>query len=289
MHLLSLSLFLFTAFLFWRALLSASRNAAISHRLFNKTAQETLYDRAMTRLGAALLAHLGFLKSGERLARDAGLLEDGALARFIARVAAFAGLLALCAGLAFLRRGIVPAFLSGIIAVMAVAAGALLFLKWRRAGRCERIRHEMPFCLDIVTVMMKGGNNVEQCFRQLLASGAEACPETHRATAHLIADLDNGKPYAAAFDRWAQMLMLPTAATLSSLFQQSLLYGTEITPSLMRLSALMIDERLQNARLAAGRRLPQITIVMLLFLLPPVFVVLTAPAVSQLMLQMKGR
>ena len=141
----------------------------------------------------------------------------------------------------------------------------------------------MPFCVDILIVMLRSGNSIEQCFRQVLALGPMSFPETYRTIELLVADLDSGKSYTDTFDHWSRLLAIPLAQTLANVFIQALLHGTEIAVSLEQLADILVEDRLQEARMAAGKRLPQLTVIMLVFLLPPMLVIIAMPAISQLM------
>jgi tight adherence protein C len=242
-------------------------------------------DSLLDRLGRFILTHSKLLESFEELTRSAGYFSQAAPYRLGALVA--------LSGLALSLVGMASAWLLGLTLWRLALAGAfgllvggltpLSHVLVRKRQRLTALRRELPFCVDILIVMLRSGNSIEQCFRQVLALGPMSFPETYRTVELLVADLDSGKSYVDTFDHWARLLAIPLAQTLANVFTQALLHGTEIAVSLEQLADILVEDRLQEARMAAGKRLPQLTVIMLIFLLPPMLVIIGMPAISQLM------
>jgi|GEM_PF-6536850 len=242
------------------------------------------------RVGHALLRMTGLYHSMERLTRGAGHFSRHApyrLASAALAMAALFGALALTYSLLTIgspwRQIVLTAFapLSGGLLPIAGMAG-------RRKRRLRQINRELPFVLDVLVVILRSGNSLEQCFRQFLGLGPMSFPQTYRTVEILIAEIETGKPYPDAFERWAQLLYIPAGQSLAALFTQALIHGTAIVPSLEQVTAGLIDDRSQEARRAAGSRLPTLTVVMLFFLLPPMLVIIALPAATQLMAALEG-
>jgi tight adherence protein C len=259
----------------------------------NGAAAETPGAGAMPRaerIGHALLAATGLHGTLERLTRGAGRFSRTApyrLASASALTAVLAGTLALAYGIA----AIGSPWRQGVLTLFTTLAGGLLplsIMASRRKARLRQLRRELPFVLDVLVIILRSGNSLEQCFRQFLALGPMSFPETYRTVEVLIAEIETGKPYPDAFEHWARLLYIPAGQSLAALFTQALIHGTAIVPSLEQVTATLIDERSQAARQAAGSRLPALTAIMLVFLLPPMLAIIALPAASQLMTALEG-
>jgi tight adherence protein C len=242
------------------------------------------------RIGHALLAATGLYYSLERLTRGAGLFSRTAPYR-LASASALTALLAGSPALAYGLAAIGSPWRQGVLALFTALAGGLLPLAamaGRRKRRLRQLRRELPFVLDVLVIILRSGNSLEQCFRQFLALGPMSFPETYRTVDILIAEIETGKPYPDAFEHWARLLYIPAGQSLAALFTQALIHGTAIVPSLEQVTATLIDERSQAARQAAGGRLPALTAIMLVFLLPPMLAIIALPAATQLMTALEG-
>jgi tight adherence protein C len=101
---------------------------------------------------------------------------------------------------------------------------------------------------------------------------------TRGAVAAMVDDLHNGVPYGLALDRWADRLQVPGVRELAALFKQALLNGSELGPTLRAFAHEFSDKRLSSARASIGRKTTQMTVVMILFMLPALMILLAGPA-----------
>lgn len=168
------------------------------------------------------------------------------------------------------------------IAFVAGFVGAKFVLGWRVSVRQHQLRRELPFALDLLLLMLESGVGLDQCFRQMAQVDGGALRRMRPVNMQLVDDLQNGMSYEVALDRWADRLAVSGVRELASLFRQSLLFGTELGPALHVFVAEFSDKRISAARESIGRKTTQMTIVMILFLLPALFVVLIGPAAVSL-------
>lgn len=157
--------------------------------------------------------------------------------------------------------------------------GAKMVLGMLFAARLRQVRRELPFMLDLLVLMLESGIGLDQCFRQLAQLESGGMQVIRLVNIQLVDDLQNGMSYESALERWSQRLALPGASELASLFRQSLLHGTELGPALLIFVREFSDKRVSMARDAIGRKTAQMTVVMILFLMPALFIVLAGPAV----------
>lgn len=159
---------------------------------------------------------------------------------------------------------------------------ARLVLHMSSARRARRIRAELPFTLDIVVMMVESGASLDQCFRSFAASEGRAAPLIQLATKALVEDIQRGMPYDMALTRWADRLGVDGARELASVLRQSLNQGTELAPTLREFAREFAERRVFVAREAIGKKTTQMTIAMLVLLMPALMIVLAGPAVSTL-------
>lgn len=167
--------------------------------------------------------------------------------------------------------------------------GGLAYLASKRAlllfasARLRAITAEFPFLLDLMLMMLESGISLDQCFRAVARDESHAAPHLTRSIQALIIDLDRGMSYEGALDRWAARLRVAGAQELSSLFQQSLFQGVELSPALREFVREFTDRRVASAREAMGRVGVQMVIVMMLFFMPALFIVIGAPPLAGLL------
>jgi tight adherence protein C len=169
---------------------------------------------------------------------------------------------------------------------IAVAAAlfliARLVLHMSSARRLRKIRAELPFTLDIFVMMVESGASLDQCFRSFASSEGRAAPLVRISVAQLVEDIQRGMPYDQALTRWSDRLGVPGARELATVLRQSLNQGTELAPTLREFAREFSERRIFAARESIGRKTTQMTIAMLVLLMPALMIVLAGPAVSTL-------
>ena len=217
-----------------------------------------------------------------RLARAAGIFERDGVYRFIALrliltigvcLASFAA--ALVADLSY-----AIAAMSSLLAMAVAYLAPYLLLPWLARMRCKRIFRELPFFLDCIKLLLQSGASIELSLRHIENMDSVAFREIQRTLSHLVEDLDQGKSYAVTFQRWAEKLVIRDGEELAGLILQSVAHGTELSAMLAQFTRDLIERRLTRARETAGRRSVSLTVVMLAFFLPPLLVIIAAPAIT---------
>ncbi len=214
----------------------------------------------------------------------AGYYHPDALAVFgVLRLA-----LALAAGLGMAVLLAVGGNWEGGMRFLAVAATGGTFimakplLRSRARNRARRINAEMPFTLDILLMMLESGVSLDQCFRAFAQNEGAAAPTVRATVVALVDDLQRGMSYDAALARWSDRLGVTGARELASVFRQSLAHGSELGATVRQFSAEFSETRVANAREAIGGKSASMTIAMMIFLMPALFIILAGPAVSTL-------
>lgn len=161
-------------------------------------------------------------------------------------------------------------------------------LGWSAARRRRKVEAELPFTLDVFLMMLESGVSLDQSFRTFVQLEGRAAPIMTLAIAALIEDLDRGMPHETALDRWAARLGVAGARELAGLFKRNLAHGSELGAALASVAKDFTDKRVAGARETAGRKSAQITVVMVLFFMPALFIILAGPAFVTLLRTLSG-
>ena len=160
--------------------------------------------------------------------------------------------------------------------------GARAFVKMSSARRLRKISAELPFTLDIFVMMVASGASLDQCFRAFASAEGRAAPIVQASIALLVEDIQRGMSYDHALARWSDRLGVTGARELSGVLRQSLNQGTELAATLREFAQEFSERRVFVARESIGRKTTQMTIAMLVLLMPALMIVLAGPAVSTL-------
>jgi tight adherence protein C len=173
-----------------------------------------------------------------------------------------------------------------------IAAGAVIlmakpFLAGMAARRARKINAEMPFTLDVLLMMLESGVSLDQCFRTFAQSEGRAAPEVRKTVEALVEDLQRGMAYDMALHRWSDRLGVMGARELAGVFRQALAHGSELSTTLRQFALQFAETRVSTARESIGKKTVQMTLAMMLFLMPALMIVLVGPAVHNLLTALK--
>lgn len=183
---------------------------------------------------------------------------------------------------------------SGFARFYPLAAGGVVYilsktvLRWRASARMRRVNAELPFTLDMLLLMLESGISLDQCFRSIAQAEGGAIPQIKQSMRALVEDIQRGMAYDQALARWADRLGVDGARELASMFRQTLQNGTELGGALREFVKEFFDRRVTTARESIGRKTTQMTLVMVAFLMPALFIVLGAPAAVSIVATLSG-
>jgi tight adherence protein C len=142
------------------------------------------------------------------------------------------------------------------------------------------LRRELALGIEMLCIFLEGGQSLDQAFRSFCEICSQALPRLAIIQRTLVTELDNGVPYAKAYEHWAENVSGDDAQALAALFTDSLVHGTELAPHLRQFSLDMIEQRVAGARASIGVKSSQLTVVMVVFFLPAILGFVTAPAIA---------
>lgn len=137
--------------------------------------------------------------------------------------------------------------------------------------------------LDLMVICVEGGLSVESAFDRVTQEIARNFPDLAQEFALTSAELAYLGDRHKAFLNFSERTGLPAAKSLSTTLIQSEKYGTPVGQALKVLSQERRQERMALAE-KKGASLPaKLTVPMILFFLPPLFMVVIGPAAINIM------
>ncbi len=234
-------------------------------------------------VGRATTRSQSTLTEFEQIMRSTGRYDAGApywLAGL--RLVGGVGLGLLAFVVALLLTKMSTALLSGVVGFALGYLGPRYYLSSLARSRRRRIERELPFLIDMLLLLVRSGASIEQAFRHLTQEEADGLGTIKGTLERLVSDIDQGKGYEVSLQRWGARLAIDEGREFAALLIQSLAHGTELTAALKIFSDTLIERRMNGARMTIGQRMTQLTVVMMLFMMPPLLIVIAGPAVSRL-------
>lgn len=213
----------------------------------------------------------------------AGFRGQGHLTTFLfARLATPIGIFSLAAiYLVFLAPAGRPVYLNLTYAIGAGLVGAYLpnlMLKNNISKRQFSIKRAWPDTLDLMLLCVESGMSVEHAFKRVAkeigAQSAELAEELTLTTAELSFLEDRGR----AYDNLGRRTGLDGVRSVMTALIQADRYGTSVGQALRVMAEEGRESRMMDAEKKAASLPPKLTVPLILFFLPVLFIVIMAPA-----------
>ena len=172
------------------------------------------------------------------------------------------------------------------IAIGAAYFGMLspnLFLKNKIQRRQLSIKRAFPDALDLLLICIESGMSVEAAFRKVseeIGSQSVALAEELTLTTAELSYLPDRRQ---AYENLAQRTGLEGVKAVCLALQQAERYGTPLGTTMRVLAQENRDMRMSEAEKKAAALPPKLTVPMILFFLPVLFVVILGPAAIKVM------
>jgi tight adherence protein C len=180
--------------------------------------------------------------------------------------------------------------LSMMSAVSAAGAGVLvgaytpvILLRNNIARRYQKLRRQLPDMLDLLVICAEAGLSLDAALTRVAREIGPSAPELADEvglTAIELGFLPNRRQALLNLVRRADLP--PIRAVINTLMQTER-YGTPLAHSLRVLAAEFRDDRMMKAEEKAARLPAIMTVPMILFILPCLFIVLIGPAIIQVL------
>jgi tight adherence protein C len=158
-----------------------------------------------------------------------------------------------------------------------------LFLKNRIQHRQLSIRRAFPDALDLLLICVESGMSVEAGFKRVAAEiGTQSIPLAEELTL-TTAELSYLQDRRQAYQNLALRTNLEGVKSVCMALQQAERYGTPMATTLRVMSQENRDMRMAEAEKKAAGLPPKLTVPMIVFFLPVLFVVILGPAAIRVM------
>ena len=153
----------------------------------------------------------------------------------------------------------------------------MLFLKNAISKRQLSIKRAFPDALDLLLICIESGMSIEAAFRRVsieIATQSVALAEEFTLTTAELSYLQDRK---VAYENLARRTGVEGVKSVCLALQQSERYGTPLGQSLLVMAQENRDMRMNEAEKKAAALPPKLTVPMILFFLPVLFVVILGP------------
>jgi tight adherence protein C len=153
----------------------------------------------------------------------------------------------------------------------------MLFLKNAITKRQLSIKRAFPDALDLLLICIESGMSIETAFRKVsseIVTQSVALSEEFTLTTAELSYLQDRK---VAYENLAKRTGLEGVKSVCLALQQSERYGTPLGQSLRVMAQENRDMRMNEAEKKAAALPPKLTVPMILFFLPVLFVVILGP------------
>lgn len=175
--------------------------------------------------------------------------------------------------------------LRALAALSATAFG--YYLPWavvrlQRTARRRRIQAGVPNMLDMLVSCLEAGLGTDAALQHVAGEVGMASEELAAELQLTHAEIRAGVPRTEALEDLDRRTGVESLSSLVSVLGQAERYGAGVAQSLRAHARLARRRRTLHAEQRAAKASPVMTVVMILFILPPLFVVLLGPMIVNL-------
>jgi len=218
---------------------------------------------------------------------QAGLRGRGVVAAYISTrvfMAIGAGIVTLIL-VGLMKKFPYPDFVRFIFAGIGAVVGFYL-PKLLLANTVQKRQQEMtdvfPDAMDLLTICVEAGLGIEGAFARVTEEIVDSSPILAQEFGLLSAELAFLGDRRQAYENFAKRTGMPSAKALSTALIQSEQYGTPVGVALKVLSQEKRHERMAEAEKKAAALPAKLTVPMIIFFLPVLFIVVIGPAAMQI-------
>jgi tight adherence protein C len=158
-----------------------------------------------------------------------------------------------------------------------------LFVKNKIARRQLSIKRAFPDALDLLLICVESGMSIEAGFRKVAGEiGSQSIALAEELTL-TTAELSYLQDRRQAYENLAKRTNLEGVKSVCMALQQAERYGTPMAQTLRVMAQENRDIRMSEAEKKAASLPPKLTVPMILFFLPVLFVVILGPAAIRVM------
>ncbi len=213
----------------------------------------------------------------------AGLRGQGALTTYLfQRFATPIGIFVLAAFyFLVVAPGDRPAYLNLVYSIGGGLVGAylpVLLLKNRTQKRQQSIRRSWPDCLDLLLLCVEAGMSMEHAFKRVAKEIGSQSPELAEELTLTMAELSFLEDRTRAYENLGRRSGLDGVKAVMTALIQADRYGTSVGQALRVMAEEGREARMMEAEKKAAALPPKLTVPLILFFLPVLFIVIMSPA-----------
>ena len=149
--------------------------------------------------------------------------------------------------------------------------------------RQKSIKRVFPDALDLLLICVQSGMSVESAMNKVANEIGSRSLELAEEFSLTTAELSYLPERRQAFDNFSKRTGLPEVKAVGTSLIQAERYGTAVVQALRVLAKESRDMRMAEAERKAAALPPKLTVPMILFFLPVIFIVILGPAAIQFM------
>ena len=153
--------------------------------------------------------------------------------------------------------------------------------------RQKSIKRAFPDALDLLLICVQAGMSIEAAFSKVASEIGSRSMELAEELSLTTAELSYLPDRRQAFENLGKRTGLPGVKAVATSLVQAERYGTAISTALRTMAQENRDMRMAEAEKKAAALPPKLTVPMILFFLPVLFIVILGPAYISLM-QVRG-
>jgi len=155
----------------------------------------------------------------------------------------------------------------------------------RNAGdkRVKKMNNALPDVLDLLVICAEGGLSLDASITRVGREMADAAPELAEELALTSIELGFLPDRQTALQNLSKRTDMPRLRSLVNSLAQTERYGTPLANTLRVLAAEFRDERMMRAEEKAAKLPAVMTVPMIVFILPALFIVLCGPVALKIM------
>jgi tight adherence protein C len=170
-------------------------------------------------------------------------------------------------------------FVAAIGSILLAAMAPDLMVKNTVQKRQANIRKSLPDALDLLVICAEAGLTIDAALSKVAREMAKTCDEISDEFSLTAVELGFLTNRRQALENLSRRVSLPALRGVVTTLIQTERYGTPLSQSLRVLSAEFRNERLMRAEEKAARLPAILTVPLICFILPSLFIVLIGPAI----------
>ncbi|GHA31902.1 type II secretion system protein [Devosia pacifica] len=158
----------------------------------------------------------------------------------------------------------------------------VILLRNKITKRQISIKRAWPDCLDLMLLCIESGMSIEHAFKRVSKEMAEESPELAEELTLTTAELSFLEDRTRAYENLANRTGLDVVRSVMTALIQADRYGTSVGQALRVMAEEGRETRMTDAEKKASALPPKLTVPLILFFLPVLFIVIMAPAMIKI-------